>query len=191
MQINRWHVKKIHFILSILFILISCNKDEDKIEYADGYPNKLAGNWIVFQFPGGDLGDQYSSPYYMVTALDPNNDSNLVIDNLYNTNFRVKAKILGDTGFFALKTDQIDVTNQGNYDVEKISIEGYINDNFIVKDFMYTLATYTFDNMSFTEDNMTEIIFFRAGYYNRNDELVDTVMIMGYRMTGFENVDYN
>lgn len=185
-------VNRIYLILSLFLLLVpnACNK-EDEIKYANGYPDKLAGNWIVFEFPAGELGNQYSSPYYMTTALDPNMDSSLVIDNLYNAKFRVKSSIKGDTGFFAFKTQQLEVTNKGDYDIDKITIEGYINDNFVIKDFMYRLAVYSFPNMSFTEDNMSEIIFFRAGYYNKNDELVDTVMIMGYRMTGFENVTYN
>jgi hypothetical protein len=179
------------FSISFLMFSISCNKEKDEIKYAKGYPNKLAGNWIVFEFPGGDLGDEYRSPYYMVTALDPNNDSSLVLDNLYNANLRIKTRIKGDTGFFAFKTQQLEVTGKGDYDIERISIEGYINNNDILIQYvLYPLAVANFPNMSFSEDEMTEVIFFHAGFYNKNDELIDTVMVMGYRMTGFENVEY-
>jgi hypothetical protein len=191
MSMKLFHIKKVLMLLFgiPLVILSSCIKDNE-LNSTRELRKKLAGNWIVFQFEGSKVNDQYSSPYYTVTALDPNDDSTIIIDNLYNAGLRIKAKIVGDTGFTAVKTVQLDSAAKKNYNIDRITIDGYINQNFIIKDFMYQLASYTFENMSFTEDDMTEIIFYRAGFYNKNNERVDTVMIMGYRMTGFENVDY-
>jgi len=182
---------RISFILALFFLfLFSCSKN-DEIEYANGYPSKLAGNWVVFEFQGGTLEGELSAPYDMVTALSPNDENILVLDNLYNSKTRIKSKIQGDTGFVAFKTDQLEVINYGGYGIEKISIEGYINDNYILKNFVYRLAQSSFENIAFEEEDISEIIFFRAGYYDELNALVDTVMVMGYRKTGFEDEEYN
>jgi hypothetical protein len=173
-----------------LLLLIACNKSDDEIDYAKGYPTKLAGNWVVFEFQGATLDGQLSKPYDMVTALSPNSDSTLLLDNLYNSKTRIKTKIQGDTGFFAVQADQLEIINNGGFGIEKISIEGYINDNFVLKNFVYGLAVASFENIAFTEDDITEIIFYRAGYYDKYNSLVDTVMVFGYRKTGFEDENY-
>ncbi|MBN1117016.1 MAG: hypothetical protein JXA77_07425 [Bacteroidales bacterium] len=177
------------YILILAFILKSCSEGID-VNYADGYPYAMAGNWVVFEFQGGDLDGHLSDPYDMSTALAPNDDNMLVINNLYNSDTRIKVPILNDTGFFAYKTDQLEVINMGRYDIHKISIEGYIQENFILTDFIYSLAEYSFKNIAFTADDIDEILFFRAGYYDAYDALVDTVLVFGYRKTGFEDVDY-
>jgi hypothetical protein len=179
-----------YLLCFFIIILSSCNKD-DEIKYANGYPSKLAGNWVVFQFQGGNLDGALSSPYEMVTALAPNDYNTLILDNLYNTNTRIKAKIQGDTGFVATKTEQLEVLNLKNKHIVKISIDGYIKDNFVLKDYIYSLARSSFPNMAFTEDDITEIIFFRAGFYDVYGDPVDSVMVMGYRKTGFEDEKYN
>ena len=177
-------------LIIVLLIWTSCSKD-DEIEYANGYPNKLAGNWVVFQFYGAELDGQLSGPYDMVTALDPNRPNALILDNIYNTGVRVRANILGDTGFYANQTAQLEVINNGNYGIETVSIDGYINDNPVLVNFTYRLAESSFENIAFTENDITEIIFFRAGLYDENKSLADTILIMGFRKTGFEDVDYN
>lgn len=177
------------YIIAIL-IAFSCSK-ESEIEYANGYPNKLAGNWVVFEFQGGAIDGTLSAPYDLVTALSPNDENKLILDNLYNSKTRIKSTIQGDTGFVAFKTDQLEVINYGGFGIEKISIEGYINDNFVLKNFVYQLAQSAFSNIAFSEDDISEIIFFRAGFYDKYNALVDTVMVMGYRKTGFEDEDYN
>jgi hypothetical protein len=178
-------------LLLFVFVFFACNKGDEEIDYANGYPSKLAGNWVVFEFQGGDLNGRISDPYDMVTALSPNDDNTLVLDNLYNSKTRIKAQIKGDTSFIAHQTDQLEVINKGGFGIEKISIEGYINDNYVLKNFVYRLALSSFENMAFTEDAIEEIIFFRAGYYDIYNSLVDTVMVIGYRKTGFEDEDYN
>jgi hypothetical protein len=183
---------KIYKYLLCLFIinLSSCHKD-DEIEYASGYPTKLAGNWVVFEFQGGNINGTLAGPFEMVTALSPNDDSTLILNNLYNTNTRIKARIQGDTGFVATNTDQLEVLNLKNKHIVKISIDGYINDNFILKYYLSDLVKFSFPNMAFTEDDMTEFIFFRAGFYDKYGDPVDSVMVMGYRKTGFEDETYN
>jgi hypothetical protein len=181
--------KSIMFILGLV-VMLSCEKGNDEIKYASGYPSKLAGNWVVFQFQGGNLEGELAEPYDMVTALSPNEKNTLILDNLYNTKTRIKATIQGDTGFFAYNNDQLEVINYGNGAIEKVSIEGYINDNFLLKHFIYQLAQLSFPDMAFTEDAISEIIFFRAGYYDAYGSVTDTVMVMGYRKTGFEDEVY-
>ena len=185
--------KMLKYILisTLTFAFLSgCSDDSEDIEYAPGYPSLLAGNWIVFEFQGGTLDGTIGGPYDMSTTLAPNDDNMLVLDNLYNSGTRVKVDIDADTGFFAAKTDQLDLINMGQYDIEKISIEGYINDNYILKDFLFRLAQSTYPDMNFTVGNMSEIIFYRAGYYDKYNSLIDTVMVMGYRKTGFEDESY-
>lgn len=46
-------VFRITFILVFITCLTSCLEKDYDIEYQDDYPNKLNGNWVVFEFPGG------------------------------------------------------------------------------------------------------------------------------------------
>lgn len=181
---------KIGVAICFVFVFFSC-ENNSKTKYADGYPSLLAGNWVVFEFQGAELDGYLSDAYDMSTALAPNDDNMLVLNNLYNSGTRIKANIQGDTGFFALKTDQLEVINFGGYGIHKISISGYINDNPVIKDFVYRLALSQFTNMAFSYNDMEEIIFYRAGFYDQYDGLVDTVMVFGYRKTGFEEEDFN
>lgn len=178
-------------IITVFGIVISCSDNNYEIEYANGYPSKLAGNWVAFQFHGGDLDGQISGPYDMVTALDANRKGYLIIDNIFNTNVRIRAEIRGDTGFYANNTEQLEVINMGGYGIESISIDGYSNNNPVLVNFLYRLAASSFENIAFSESDMTEIIFFRAGLYDAQNAPVDTIMVMGYRKTGFEDVGYN
>lgn len=180
----------IRFILIAVFFL-SCNDDGDEIEYAAGYPSVLAGNWVVFEFQGASLDGIITGPYDMSTALMPGNDNMLVLDNLYNSGTRIKVPLVGDSAFIESRTEQLEVINSGGYGIETVSIDGYINDNYILKDFIYQLAVMSMENIAFTKDHMTEIIFYRAGFYDQYNSLIDSVMVMGYRKTGFEEEDYN
>lgn len=182
-------------LVAIILLVSSCSDDDPKIEYASGYPNKLAGNWVAFQFHGGELDGPFTGPYDIVTALDPNQPGYLIIDNIYNTGVRARAEIIADTAFTANKTEQLEVINKGGFGIETVSIDGYIGVeyqyHYVLFDFAYQLAVSSFENMAFTADDITEIIFFRAGLYDEYDTSVDSIMIMGYRKTGFEDVDYN
>ncbi len=186
--LNRWGIVNI-FILGAL--LISCSDNNDDIDYASGNPSILPGNWVVFEFQGGNLEGRLSGPYDMATALLPDNSRILVLDNLYNSGTRIKARLYSDSAFFEEKADQLEVINMGGYGIEKISINGYINDNSILKNFIYQLAQNSMENMAFSMGQMTEVIFFRAGFYDQYNSLIDSVMVMGYRKTGFEDEDYN
>lgn len=179
------------FAVILITSIAACSEDPGEIEYAAGYPSKLAGNWVVFQFHGGDLDGPLTGPYDIVTALDANRPGYLIVDNIYNSGVRARAEILGDTGIVANKVEQLELINKGGYGIETVSIDGYIQENSILANFLYSLAAASFENIAFTADDITEIIFFRAGLYDELDAPVDTIMIMGYRKTGFEDVDYN
>jgi hypothetical protein len=179
----------IKLLLMVVF-LYSCSDDEYEIEYAAGYPSKLAGNWVVFEFQGGRLDGRITGPYDMSTALMPNDEKTIVLDNLYNSGTRIKVPIIGDSAFIEEKAVQLEVINMGGYGIETVSIDGYISDNFILKDFIYQLAVSSMEDMAFTKDHITEIIFYRAGFYDSYSSLIDSVMVMGYRKTGFEEENY-
>lgn len=174
----------------IAVFLLSCSDNDYEIEHADGYPSKMAGNWVVFEFQGGRLDGTITGPYDMSTALMPNDINTIVLDNLYNSGTRIKVPLVGDSAFIQEKAKQLEVINKGGYGIETISIDGYISDNFILKDFIYQLAVSSMDDMAFTKDHITEIIFYRAGFYDRYNSLIDSVMVMGYRKTGFEEEKY-
>lgn len=177
------------YLIAALFMLLACSDDEETIDYANGYPNKLAGNWVVFQFHGDSINDPISGPYDLVTALDPNRKKSLILDNLYNSNLRVRAEIQGDTGIYAINTPQLDLLNDNTYGIQSVSIDGYVNENYILANFIYSLAMASFENPAFEVEDIDEIIFFRAGLYDAYYSLVDTIMVMGYRRTGFEEVE--
>jgi hypothetical protein len=186
-------IRKLKIIVKLFLIavlLVSCSDNKYEIEHAAGYPSKLAGNWVVFEFQGGSLDGIITGPYDMSTALMPNDKNTLVLDNLYNSGTRIKVPLTGDSAFIQNKAKQLEVINKGGYGIETVSIDGYISDNFILKDFIYQLAVSSMENIAFTKGHLTEIIFYRAGFYDRYNSLIDSVMVMGYRKTGFEEEDY-
>lgn len=182
-------------IVVLLVVLSSCTKDDEPIEYANGGPSTLAGNWVAFQFHGGELEGPFTGPYDITTAIDPNTAGNLIVDNIYNTGIRARAGILGDTAFVAEYTPQLEVINKGGYGIEHVSIDGYVGSeyfyHYVLFDFVYRLASASFENKSFSEDAIEDIIFFRAGLYDEEGASVDSILVLGYRKTGFEDVDYN
>jgi hypothetical protein len=181
---------KVAYVFMLAIFLISCSDNGDDIEYASGNPSILAGNWVVFEFQGGNLDGRLSGPYDMSTALLPDNPRIIVLDNLYNSGTRIKAQLYGDSAFFEERTRQLEVINMGGFDIEQISINGYINDNNVLKDFIFQLARNSMENMAFSKSQMTEVIFLRTGFYDQYNSLIDSVMVMGYRKTGFEDEDY-
>ncbi|QQS50556.1 MAG: hypothetical protein IPM71_13350 [Bacteroidota bacterium] len=79
--------------------------------------------------------------------------------------------------------------NDNTYGIQSVSIDGYVNENYILANFIYSLAMASFENPAFEVEDIDEIIFFRAGLYDAYYSLVDTIMVMGYRRTGFEEVE--
>lgn len=176
-------------IILVLFLLIfSCSKDND-IEYQEGYPSLLADNWVAFEFQGGDIEGNILEPYEMVTALDPNRENYLIIDKIYNSDLRVRAAF-ADTAFSVVIGDQLEPIGTNNYGIEYISIDGYVTENPVLTSFMYDLASAYYENMALYPEDIKDIIFLRAGFYDIRKAIVDTVLILGYRKTGFENVEY-
>ena len=177
------------FIIPVLFLIIlSCTKEYD-IEYQDGYPSLLADNWIVFEFQGGDIEGNILEPYEMVTALDPNMENSLIIDKIYNSDLRVKTTY-ADTAFSVDMGDQLELIGTNTYDIKYISINGYVTKNPVLTGFLYDLASAFYENMAFYPEDIQDLLFLRAGFYDIYKARVDTVLILGYRKTGFENVEY-
>ena len=184
-------IKYIVFLI-LLSLSFSCEKNNDyEIEYQNGYPSRMAGNWVVFEFPGGELLDQIYAPYDLVTALDPNSTDSLVIDNLYNSRIRVKVQYT-DTVFSVYKGRQLEVINNGRYNVEKVSITGRIQRNEYLAQLLYEFALRSFKESVIEYEHIlnSDLIYLNAGLYDSYDDLIDTLLIMGYRHTGFEEVDW-
>jgi hypothetical protein len=173
----------------ILFCAISCSQKDYDIEYQPNYPNKLAGNWIVFEFPGGDIGDVLYAPYNLVTSLDPNNQDYLIIDKLYDSDVRVRVHNQ-DSAFYIQMGEQLEKISTNTYDIEYVSIDGYITTNPVLIDRIYYFAAVYYDNISFIISDIEDILFMHAGYYDKYKSLLDTVLIIGYRKTGFEETNY-
>jgi hypothetical protein len=153
--------------LMVLY-LISCNENDYVIEYQDGYPNKLAGNWRAFEFQGGAFDmSKLSDEYDLVTALDPNSNDSLVIDNIYNSGVRVKTFFKGSL-FYVADGRQLEVINQGQYGIYRVSVDGEL----------------------LTSEEDGDYLVMTVGLYDQYAAVVDTVLIYAFRKTGFEDVDY-
>ena len=65
-------------IISILVNLTSCEDESYDVDYQEGYPNVLAGNWMAIEFQNATVvngqityADNISDYYDLVSALDP------------------------------------------------------------------------------------------------------------------------
>jgi hypothetical protein len=175
------------FVLTLVAILNSCKKDNDGIP--EKTPDILDGNWVVFETRVSDIGELIEAPFDLVTAVDPNNDSLLVIDNLYSSGLRVKA-IIDTTSFEVHKGEQLEKINARDKDIVSISLRGYVSTESVLVNTIYSLAASYYEHISFEASDIEDVIFIRAGYYDEYDDRLDTVMILGYRKTGFEDESY-
>lgn len=181
-------MKRIFLVLLIgISFFTSCKKDDYEIEYQDGYPNKLAGNWVVFEFQGGNVNGAVIS-HDLVTALDPNKKGYLIFDKLYNSDIRVRAAY--DSNKFSVDMGpQLETINDDS-DIKFISLRGHVSDDVYLVDQVYTLAYYSFDNIAFEESDIKDAMIIYAGFYDENKQLLDSTLILGYRKIGFEEVEY-
>jgi len=168
-------MKQYIYILILFFIIVfynNCKKEDPydyEIEYQDGYPNVLAGYWKAYdiEFTDNGLVPLDYEPYDLITALDPNNENNLIIDNIYNSNQRVRTFInRSSDGFYIIKGEQLEKVN-AQYDIKTISIDGEYRD----------------------DPESGEILLIFTGLYDKYDDLYDSVIVVAYRKTGFEDVD--
>jgi hypothetical protein len=176
-------------IIIIAIMVFSCTKEDYEIEYQDGYPNKLTDNWIAFEFQGGDIEGNILDPYDLITALDPNRERSLIIDKLYDSDTRVRAEY-NDTAFFVDMGEQLELISTNTYGIKFITIDGYVTENPVLTNAAYDLALLFFENMAFQRSDIKDVIFIRAGFYDEYRSRIDTVLILGYRKTGFENIEY-
>lgn len=179
------------FIFSFILLvgIISCKKDDYNIDYQDGYPNNLNGNWVVFEFQGGQLSGHLYDPYDLVTALDPNRKGYLILDKLYNSNLRIRAEFNDSAKFYAQMGPQLETVNDDS-DIKYVTLHGQVSDEYYLIQQVYSLAAASFENIAFDASDIKEAIIIYVGYYDQYKDLYDSTLIMGYRKTGFENVDY-
>jgi hypothetical protein len=180
---------KILFYILVFLLGTSCGKDEKNIEYQAGYPNVLAGNWIAFEFKDGNLEGEISEPYDLVTSLDPNREGYIILDKMYASDVRVRAKY-DTTSFKVVMGEQLEVISSENYNIAYISVDGYVTSEPILVNFLYLLANAYYENIAFRASDIKDVIIMHAGFYDEYNYPVDTVLIMGYRKTGFEDVSY-
>jgi len=162
------------FIMTLILSLISCEDDSYTIEYQDGYPNKLAGNWRAIEFQNATVvndritdADNVSDYFDLVTALDPNSQDSLVINNIYDSNIRIKV-FYEDITFSVIKGRQLEVINQGQYDIYYVSVDG----KYII------------------DEDYGDYLAMHIGLYDKYSALFDTMYVVAFRKTGFEDVDY-
>ncbi len=159
----------IAFSIVIMFFFDACEDKDYTIEYAEGYPSKLAGNWIAYEFQGGayDLSKLSSDDYNLITAIDPNSSDSLIIDNIYNSGVRVKTQCRG----YYFNVDhgrQLEVINMGQYGIYSVSVDGKLQ----------------------YDSKEGDYLVMYVGLYDQYAALVDTVFILAFRKTGFEDIDY-
>jgi len=160
-------------VISCIYLLLtvmvfSCGPDDYDIEYQQGNPGSLVGNWRAFEFQGGAFDmEKLADEYDLVTALDPNAGDSLVIDNLYNSGVRVKTVYQGSV-FNVSHGRQLEVINMGQYGIYAVSVNG---------EFQHT-------------DEVGDYLVMNVGLYDQYSTVVDTVLIQAFRKTGFEDVDY-
>jgi hypothetical protein len=161
-------------IIGLLMNLTSCEDDSFDIEYQEGYPNVLAGNWEAIEFQNATVvndrityADNVSDYFDMVTALDPNSNDSLVIGNIYDSNIRIKVYYENDK-FEVTKGNQLEVINYGRYGIYYVSVNGNYNN----------------------DEEAGEYLTMHIGLYDKYSALFDTMYVVAFRKTGFEDTDY-
>jgi len=190
-------------------MILSCKKDNNKVN-VNNYPSELAGNWVTFEFQGGNLNGAFSAPFDMVTSLDPDSLNNLIIDKMYASDSRVRAEynstlFKSDTNLYPVDTinydyiegyirvnmgKQLEKISTNTYNIAFITVDGNISSNPVLINFCYQLARASYSNISFSESDIKDVILLHAGYYDKYKNLIDTTLVMGYRRTGFEDVQH-
>ena len=181
--------KKYIILFTLVGLLISCSEKPYDIEYQKGYPNLFADNWIAFEFQGGNVEGEILDPYVLVTAVDPNREDYLIIDQLYDSDIRVRTAY-SDSSFSVEMGDQLETISTNTYGVKFLTVHGYITTNPVLTNFAYNLATAFYEHMAFYPEDMKDVLFLRAGLYDEYRSRVDSILIIGYRKTGFEDVEY-
>lgn len=190
-------MQRLVYILFLLVLFYACNKDEDKIDYQTGYPNSIAGNWVAMETPDIELtideayniysltrdyeifeievnaliilGIEVTLEFYdLATALDPNSEDSMVIDNIYGSGVRVKTTIYEDKTFNLIKGRQLEVINHGIYGIYSVTIDGFFNED--------------------TERG--DALIMQAFLYDNYNAIFDSVYIYAFRKTGFEDIEH-
>lgn len=190
-------MKKIfYFLLLIIIINGSCEDNSYKIEYQKGYPNRLAGNWLAYDIEisqqkfqqlfdtiqNFDLEnneqlkkfidlinfDNFSDRYNLTSALDPNRDGFIIFDNINNKSNRVRVSYY-ENKFITRFAPQLDYINKTYNKIEYISVSGQLIRR---------------------EKENDDILIFITGLYNYDKIIQKSLIIIAFRKTGFEDVDY-
>ncbi|MFO7657957.1 MAG: hypothetical protein R6W78_12920 [Bacteroidales bacterium] len=191
-----YSIKYILMVSPIIFtlIIISCEEPGYDIEYQNGRPNILAGNWAAFDYQLeksnhllaldtiNDFNLQsltdfnsfvnllnltaVSDEYNLVTALDPADTSGLFINNIYDQGIR--ARTTHKQGKFDIRMgEQLNFLNQGGLNISFVSLSGQL-----------------------VKDTEGDILFIVVGLYDYEKALLESLLITAYRKTGFEDTKY-
>jgi hypothetical protein len=86
--------------------------------------------------------------------------------------------------------EQLEKISTNTYSIAYITVDGNISSNPVLINLCYQLAVASYANISFTESDIKDVIMLHAGYYDKYKNLIDTTLVLGYRRTGFEDVQY-
>ncbi len=147
-------MKKTIFLFSlVLFGLFSCEKE--KIDPGMAPNSTLAGHWTVNEY-SLDMVQTYG-PAKLLTYNTSFDQNSIWIDNIYDSNIKMKANVLSATSFGM--TGGIDAN--GNPDIAKISIS----------------------EASIVADS----IIFRVTMYDAIGDIIDDYYEAGHRTTGWDD----
>ena len=175
--------------LLALIMVSGCKKDKTTIS-GNGYPDKLADNWVAFELHGGSINGASYEPYDLVTSLDVNHEGYVILDKMYASDIRVRAQYTQDTIIHVERGEQLEKISKNTYNVTSISLDGYITTNPFWINASWQLANFYYPDLAFQYSDIKDVLYLHAGYYDKYNTLVDTVLLVAYRKTGFEEVSY-
>ncbi len=169
---------------------MACSDNEQGIEYQGGKRNPLVGTWVAFEFAADSSGRIYE-PYGLIISNDPNNPGHIILDKLYDSDVRIRAEYFEDSTFTTNgKTNQINPFGSKVYFIDSVRMEGFVSTSWFLGDIAYQLAFLAYEDMQFDRDDIEKFIYMDVWYYDQYGDPIDSVMIVGYPKTGFEEVSY-
>ncbi|MFC2100576.1 lipid-binding protein [Bacteroidota bacterium] len=95
---------KVLFLLIIfsLAFLNACKKEAPEQEFSTAYP--VSGDWLVIEDYGG--GNTYGPYSLIISNTAANNESEILIDNIYDSGMKCKASRSGNS-FSAVKSEDL------------------------------------------------------------------------------------
>ncbi|MFA8449758.1 MAG: hypothetical protein ACEPOW_03590 [Bacteroidales bacterium] len=90
MKIQNLFTKKLAFLMLILMVF-SCSSETEDAERPNDPRDRFVGEWSVLEVPASRLN------YQVIITKDPNNSSQILLQNFANSNDKVKALVVSNT----------------------------------------------------------------------------------------------